>query len=103
MSQSGFGITPLCNTANTLVEVSSLLGGSQQSTTVGNLLRNQSQFQDFLESEYGVTPQLAQELLQARINMKAVSGDSARVVIKRLCMAGFLHHHPVSLLSWCQC
>ena len=73
MFQSGFGITPLCNTANTLVDVSNLLGGSQQSTTVGNLLRNQSQFQEFLVSDYGVTPQLAQKLLQARINMDAVS------------------------------
>ena len=73
MSQSGFGITPLCNSANTLLDISNLLGNSQQVTTVGNLLRNQSQFQEFLERRYNITPELARELLQARLNVNAVS------------------------------
>ena len=73
MSQSGFGITPLCNSANTLLDISNLLGNSPQVTTVGNLLKNQSQFQEFLERRYNITPELARELLQARLNVNAVS------------------------------
>lgn len=73
MTQSDFGISALCNTANNLLNISDLLGGSQQAATLGSLLRNQSQFQQFLESTYGVRPELAQELLQARIDQSAVS------------------------------
>ena len=74
MSQSDFGVTSLCNSVDTLLDVSNLLDGSQQPTVVGNLLRNQSQFQQFLEREYNVRPELAQELLRARVNVNAVSG-----------------------------
>ena len=76
VTQPDFGVSALCNTVNNLLDISDLLGGGQQVVTVGSILRNQSQFQQFLESEYGVRPGLAQELLQARVNQNAVSGDT---------------------------
>lgn len=104
MSQSDFGVTPLCNTVDTLLDVSNLLGGSQQSTVVGNLLRNQSQFQQFLEREYNVRPELAQELLRARVNVNAVSGAglvcvTAKVITMNFCcMAVLLLSHSIQPL-----
>ena len=71
--QSNFEVDKLCESVEVLKDVADLLE-PQGEVTVGSLLRNRTEFTDFLEREYGISPQLANELVNADINYNKVSG-----------------------------
>ena len=73
MIASDFDVDTLCSYIHSFINVTNALLEPLPATVVGDFIKDQSQFEEFLEEQYGVSPRVAQDLLNASVNIPAVS------------------------------